>query len=159
MGIDHQQVQPLLAVFVVDSGDEHTLRGNPHHGSGREIRDGNARFADELFRLVVFVDTGKNDSIFASSVIQHEFQEFFGLFNRFTEFDLHGAEVGFAERLKVHEVLEQRLDLDVGEVDRLVLDLDLDRARRAADDTNFLWFFCLGSVEWLHCGDKIPHME
>ena len=65
MRIEHQKVQPLLAVFVMDSGDEHTLRRNPHHGSGREIRDGNARFADELFRFVVFVDTGKNDSVSA----------------------------------------------------------------------------------------------
>ena len=69
-----------------DSGDEHTLRRNPHHGSGREIRDGNARFADELFRFVVFVDTGKNDSVSASSVIPVSYTHLanarFSTFNR-----------------------------------------------------------------------------
>ena len=67
----------------MDGGDEHTLRGNAHHGSGRQIRDGDAGLADELFRLVVLVDTGKDDSVGAGSVIQHEFQEFFGLLDRF----------------------------------------------------------------------------
>ncbi len=139
--------------LVVNGGDQHTAGVDAHHGSGRQIHDGNARFADELFRFVVFVDTGKNDSVGAGSVIQYEFQEFFGLLDRFAGLDLHGAEVGLGERLEVHEVLEQRLDLDVRKINRLVLDLDLDCARRAADDTNFLWLFCLGSVEWLHRGE------
>lgn len=71
------------AFLVMDGGNEHPAGVDAHHGSGREIRDGNARFADELFRFVVFVDTGKNDSVGAGSVIQHEFQEFFGLLDRF----------------------------------------------------------------------------
>lgn len=66
---------------------------------------------DELFRLVVFVNAGKNHSICSRTVIQREFQEFFGLFDRFAGLDLHDAEIGFRERLKVHEILEQRLDL------------------------------------------------
>ena len=69
MRIEHQKVQPFLAVFVVNSRDEHALRGNAHHGSWRQIRDGDAGFADELFRLVVFVDTGKDDSVGASQKI------------------------------------------------------------------------------------------
>ena len=137
----------------MDGGDEHTLRGNPHHGSGRQIRDSDAGLADEFFRFVVFVDPGKDDSIGSRTVVQREFQEFFGLFDRFAGLDLDGAEVGLGERLEVHIVLEQRLDLDLGEVDRFVLDLNLDRARRATDDTNFLWLFCLGQIERLHCGD------
>ena len=136
--------------LVVDGGDQHAAGVDAHHGSGRQIHDGNARFADEFFRFVVFVDPGKDDSVGAGTVVQHEFQKFFGLLDRFAGFDLHGAEVGLGERLKVHEVLEQRLNFDLGEVDRLVLDLDLDRARRAADDTNFLRFFRLGNVQRLH---------
>ena len=71
------------AFLVMDGGNEHTLRGNAHHGSRRQIRDGDAGLADELFRLVVLVDTGKDDSVGAGAVIQHEFQEFFGLLDRF----------------------------------------------------------------------------
>ena len=148
--VHHQEVQAFLTFLVVDGADDHAAGVDAHHGSGRQIHDGNAGFSDQFFRLVVFVDAGKNHSVSASSVIQHEFQEFFGLFDCLTRLDLDGAEVGFCERLEVDEVLEQRLDLDVRKINRLVLDLDLDCARRAADDTNFLWLFCLGSVEWLH---------
>ena len=67
------------------------------------------------------MNAGKDNSILSSSVIQYEFQEFFGLLDRFAGFDLHGAEVGLGERLEVHIVLEQRLDLDLGEVDDFLL--------------------------------------
>ena len=101
--------------------NEHTAGIDTHHGSGRQIRDGNARFSDQFFRLVVFVDTGKNHSVSAGSVVQREFQEFFGLFDCLTRLDLDGAEVGFCERLEVHKVLEQRLNFDLGEVDDFLL--------------------------------------
>lgn len=144
------------AFLVVDGGNEHPAGVDAHHGPRRQIRDGDAGLADELFRLVVLVDTGKDDSVGAGAVIQHEFQKFFGLFNRFAGLDLHGAEVGLGDRLKVHKVLKQRLNFDLGEVDRLVLDLDLDRARRAADDTGFLRFFRLGNVQRLHRREYYP---
>ena len=103
MRVEHQKMELFDAFLVVDGGDEHALRGNSHHGSWRQICDGDARFADQFFRLVVFVDTGKNHSVSAGSVIQHEFQEFFGLFDRFAGLDLDGAEVGLGERLEVHD--------------------------------------------------------
>ena len=138
------------AFLVVDGGNEHPAGVDAHHGPRRQIRDGDAGLADELFRLVVLVDTGKDDSVGAGAVIQHEFQEFLGLFDCLARLDLDGAEVGLGERLEVHIVLEQRLDLDVRKINRLVLDLDLDCARRAADDTGFLRFFRLGNVQRLH---------
>ena len=83
MVIYHQKMELFFAFLVVYRTDQHTAGIDTHHGSGRQIRDGDARFADELFRFVVLVDTGKDDSVGAGSVIQHEFQEFFGLFDRF----------------------------------------------------------------------------
>ena len=122
------------ALLVVNRRDQHAAGVDAHHGSGRQIRDGDARLADQFLRLVILVNAGKNDSVGAGSVIQHEFQEFFGLLDRFAGFDLDGAEVGLGERLEVHEVLEQRLDLDLGEVDDFFF-------RRSS------WSgFCLGSV-------------
>ena len=117
MRVEHQKVQLFFAVFVVDSGNKHTLRRNSHHGSWRQICDGDARFSDQFFRLVVIVNAGKDDSIRAGTVIQNEFQEFLGLFDCLAGFDLHGAEIGFRERLEVHKVLKERLDLHMGEVD------------------------------------------
>ena len=138
MGIKHQKVQLFDAFLVVDGGDQHTARVDAHHRPGWEVHDGDAGLADEFFRLVVFVDTGKNDSIGAGSVVQHEFQQLLGLFDRFAGFDLDGAEVGFRERLEVHEVLEQRFDLDLGEVDGI----DLGGCGRSG--------FCLRSVLLRH---------
>ena len=96
-------MQLFLAVFVVDSGNKHTLRRNSHHGSWRQICDGDARFSDQFLRLVVIVNAGKDHSVRSRTVIQHEFQEFFGLFDRFAGLDLDSAEVGLGERLEVHD--------------------------------------------------------
>ena len=70
------------------------------------------------------------------------------------DFDLDGAEVGLGERLEVHKVLEQRLDLDVGEVDRLVLDLGLGVLVAAPMLSTSSGFSCLGSVQRLHRGEQ-----
>ena len=115
-------------------------------GLGGEIRDGDAGFADEFFRLIAFVNARKNNSIRSSSVIQHEFQEFFGLFDRFAGLDLHGAEVGLGERFEVDEILKERLDLDVGEVDLLL------RGRHCGRGFSLCIFF-LRHVEGLHRRD------
>ena len=64
------------AFLVMDGGNEHPAGVDAHHGPRRQVRDGDAGFADELFRFVVLVDTGKDDSAGAGAVIQHEFQEF-----------------------------------------------------------------------------------
>ena len=122
------------AFLVMDGGNEHPAGVDAHHRAGRQVRNGDAGLADELFRLVVFVDTGKNDSVGAGAVVQHEFQKFFGLFDCLARLDLDGAEVGLGERLEVHKVLKERLNLDVGEVD----DFFFRRSNWSG--------FCLGSV-------------
>ena len=109
------------AFLVMDGGNEHPAGVDAHHGPRRQIRDGDAGLADELFRLVVLVDTGKDDSVGAGAVVQHEFQKLFGLFDRFAGLDLHDAEVGLGERLEIDKVLEQRLNFDLGEVDNFLL--------------------------------------
>ena len=139
-------MQLFSAFLVVNSRDQHAAGVDAHHGSGRQIHDGNARFADELFRFVVFVDTGKNDSVGAGSVIQYEFQEFFGLFDRFAGFDLDGAEVGFRERLEIDKVLKQRLNFDLGEVDDFFF-------RRSSWSGFALRSVLLRHIERLHCRD------
>ena len=150
--IEHQKMQLFSAFLVVNSRDQHAAGVDAHHGPGWQIRNGDARFADQLFRLVVFVDAGKDDSIRSGTVVQREFQEFFGLFDRLAGFDLHGAEVGFLERLKIDKVLKERLDLHMGEVDDFLL------GGRCGSGFDLCIFF-LRKLERLHCRDKIPHME
>lgn len=142
-------MQLFFAVFVMDGGDQHPAGVDAHHGPRRQIRDGDAGLADQFFRLVVFVDAGKNDSVRSRTVIQHEFQEFLGLFDRLTRFDLHSAEIGLGERFEVDEILKERLDLDVGEVDLLL------RGRRSGRGFR-LRSFLLRHVEGLHCGEYYP---
>ena len=54
--VNHEQVQPFLAVFLVDSGKQHTAGFETHHGTRRQIGDCHAGFADELFRLIIGVN-------------------------------------------------------------------------------------------------------
>ena len=54
--IEHQEVQPFFAVFLVEGGEEHAAGFETHHRSGRQVRVCNERLADELFRLVIGVN-------------------------------------------------------------------------------------------------------
>ena len=163
--VQHEKVQLFLALFLVDGGQEHPARFLPHHLSGRQVDDRGKRLADERLRLIELRDAGEDLTVRAAAVVEREAQKLVGLFHALAGLDLDGAEVGLGERLEVHIVLEQRLDLDVRKINRLVLDLDLDCARRAADDTGFLRFFRLGNVQRLHrrdfcfgsliCGNKL----
>ena len=59
----HDQVELFFAFFCVGSGEEHTVTLNTHHDSRREVGDRNQGLADELFRLVISVNTGENGAI------------------------------------------------------------------------------------------------
>ena len=55
--VNHEQVQPFFTVLLVDSGKQHTAGFDAHHFPGRKIRDGDAGLADQLFRLIIGVNT------------------------------------------------------------------------------------------------------
>ena len=110
----------FLAVFVMHGGNEHTAGIDAHHRARREVRDGDAGLADQLLRLIVVVDAAQNDAVRAGPVVQNELQELLGLLHSFAGLDLHGTEIGLGEGVKIHLILEQRLDLHIGEVDLLL---------------------------------------
>ena len=60
MGINLQKCKFFFFSDVMNGGEEHTAGLNTHHRSRREIDDSDAGLADELFRLVVSVDAGKD---------------------------------------------------------------------------------------------------
>jgi len=138
----------FLAVFVVNGREQHAAGVDAHHRARRQIGDSDAGLADQLLRLVILMNAAQNDAVLAGSVIQNELQELLGLLHRFAFLDLHSAEIALGEGLKINEILEQRLDLHVREVDfflRLgscLSSLRLNRSRL---------FSLLVGVQRLHC--------
>ena len=115
--IQQEEVQPFLALLVVDGGDEHAAGVNAHHLPGGQVGDGHRRLPHQLLGLIVVVDAAEDDPVGAAAVIQGELQQLLALFHRFTGLDLHHPEVGLGEGLKVHHVLEEGFDLHLGQVD------------------------------------------
>ena len=70
MGIDHQKMELFLLPFLVDGAEERAAGFDAHHGSGRQIRDGDAGLADQLFRLIIGVDSAQNRPILAGTIIK-----------------------------------------------------------------------------------------
>ena len=94
MGIDHQQVQLLLAVFVMHGGDEHTAGLDAHHRARRKIRDGDAGLSNQLLRLVIRVDAAEDGALLARAVVKRELQELLRLLHGFAGENLDRAEIG-----------------------------------------------------------------
>ena len=55
--IHHQEIQALVTVLLMNSGDQHTLGINAHHLSRRQIYDCNRCLANQIFWLVILVNT------------------------------------------------------------------------------------------------------
>ena len=72
MRIDHQEMELFLLAFLVDGADQHAAALDAHHGSGWQIHDGDAGLSDELFRLIIGVNTAQNRPFFSATVIQSE---------------------------------------------------------------------------------------
>ena len=122
MVVHHQKMEFFLiaVLLVVHGGQKHAAGVDSHHGSRREIRDGDQCLADQLFRLIVSVNTGKDHAVCAGSIVQDELQELLGLRNCLAGFYLHRPEIGLAEGVKVHLLLEERLNLHIREVNAVV---------------------------------------
>ena len=148
MGVHHQEMQPLGALLVVHGADQHPAGIDAHHGTGRQVGDGDAGLAHQLLRLVVLVDAAEDHPVLSAAVVQGELQELFALLHGLAGLHLHRPEVGLAEGLKIHKFLKKRLDLHLGEVDLLLRLGGLGGLGGGLD-------LALG----LHGRDKIPHME
>ena len=105
MRIDHQKMELFFLPFLVDGAEEHTAGFDAHHGSGRQIRDGDAGLSDQLFRLVIGVNTVQNRPILAGTIIKRKLQEHFRLLHRLAVQHLHGAEIALGEGIKIHLIL------------------------------------------------------
>ena len=68
----------------------------------------------ELFLLPFLVDGAEDGPWGTAAVVQSELQQLLGLLHSLAVQHLHGAEIRFGESLKIHLILEQRLDHHVG---------------------------------------------
>ena len=67
------------------------------------------------------MDAAQDHTVLAGAVIQNELQQLLALGHGGALLDLHGPEVGLGKGLEVHELLEQGLNLHLGEVHRALL--------------------------------------
>ena len=109
MVIYHEEVELFFAFLCVECGEEHTVTLNAHHRSRREVCDGDEGLADELFRLIISVNTGENCAVCACAVVQSELEELLGLLHSDAVLDLHCTEIGLTESLEIDVFCEQRL--------------------------------------------------
>ena len=68
--INHQKMKFFFLALMVNGTNQHTAGFNSHHGSGRQIRDGDAGLSDQLFRLIICVNTAQNRPFLVRTVIQ-----------------------------------------------------------------------------------------
>ena len=83
MGVNHQKMKFFVfaVLLVVHSGEKHSAGVDAHHLSRREIGDGDQGLSDQLFRLIISVNSRKNDAVSAGSIVQDELQKLLGLRN------------------------------------------------------------------------------
>ena len=110
----------IAVLLVVDCGKQHTTGIDAHHLPRRKIGDGNQCLSDQFFRLIVSMDTGKNDPVFACSIIQSELKELLRLWNGLTCLNLNCSEVTLAESIEIYCILKERLYSYIAEIDLVV---------------------------------------
>ena len=75
----HEEVEALLAILLVNGGDEHTAGIDAHHLARGQVDDGNGGLADKILGLIIVVDAGENDAVGAGAVVEHELQKLLAL--------------------------------------------------------------------------------
>ena len=120
--VEHEQMELLLALLGVHSGNQHATGLNAHHRARRQVDDGQQGLADQLFRLIIRMDAAEDGTFLAGAVVQGELKQLLALLHHLAGQHLHRAEIGLGEGLEVNRILEQRLDDDLAEVDLLLDD-------------------------------------
>lgn len=75
-------------------------------------------------RLIVAMDAGEDGAVGAGAVVERKVQQLLGLPDGLARLNLHGAEIALGEGIEVDELLEQRLNGDLGVIERGLERLD-----------------------------------
>ena len=107
MVINHEQMKLFILriLQVIYCGKQHTAGLDSHHLTWWQVCDRDQGLAYQFFWLIVSVDSGKDGTVCACSVVQCELKEFFALRNCNTLFNLNCTEVRFAECIEVNMLL------------------------------------------------------
>ena len=83
MVVHHQKMKFFVfaVLLVVDCGKQHATGIDAHHLPRREIGDGDQGLSAQLFRLIIRMNSRKNDAVSAGSIVQDELQKLLGLRN------------------------------------------------------------------------------
>ena len=68
----HEEVEALLAVLLVEGGDEHAAGVDTHHLARGQVGDCDERLAHQLLGLVIPVNAGEDHAVSTRAVIEHE---------------------------------------------------------------------------------------
>ena len=131
IAVDHQQVEALLPVHVVNGGNEHTAGIDAHHLARGQVDDGNGGLADKILGLIVVVNAGEDHAVGTGAVVEHELQKLLALGHGGAFLDLDRAVVGLGKGVELDLLFEDRLALYLVDLVGGVRALGLDNAGAA----------------------------
>ena len=89
--IYHQKMEFLFLAAPVDCGKKHAAGIDAHHRSGRQIRNGNQRFPNQLLRLIECMDAGEDGALRAGAIVQGELQKLSSFVIMYSEYSVSNA--------------------------------------------------------------------
>ena len=109
--INHEKVKFFLiaVLLIVYCRKQHTTGLDTHHCSRWKVCDCDQSLSNQLFRLIVSVNTGKDSSVCACSIIQCELKKLLRLRNCLTSLNLNCSEITLAESIEIYCILKERL--------------------------------------------------
>ena len=129
--VDHQQVEALLPVHVVNGGNEHAAGIDAHHLARGQVDDGNGGLADKILGLIVVVNAGEDHAVGTGAIVEHELQKLLALGHGGAFLDLDRAVVGLGKGVELDLLFEDRLALYLVDLVGGVRALGLDNAGTA----------------------------
>jgi hypothetical protein len=120
--INHEKVKFffIAVLLVVYCRKQHTTGLDTHHCSRWKVCDCDQSLSNQLFRLIVSVNTGKDSSICACSIVQCELKKLLGLCNSLTSLNLNCSEITLAECIEIYCILKERFYSYIAEIDLVV---------------------------------------
>lgn len=120
--INHEKVKFFLiaVLLIVYCRKQHTTGLDTHHCSRWKVCDCNQSLSNQFFRLIISVNTGKDSSVCACSIIQCELKKLLRLRNCLTSLNLNCSEITLAESIEIYCILKERLYSYIAEIDLVV---------------------------------------
>ena len=126
MVINHEKVKfflitVLLIVYLLFTAESSIPQDSiPHHCSRWKVCDCDQSLSNQFFRLIISVNTRKDSSVCACSIIQCELKKLLGLCNSLTSLNLNCSEIILAESIEIYCILKERLYSYIAEIDLVV---------------------------------------